>query len=381
MNDIFSELVGLVYEGATEDKPWLSFGDSLRHTLDAQAVAITLHHSQEEMGDVYVMSHAPGDQTDWTAAEQSYRDDFMKADPYRPSQLLPGELVMTEAAQQPPSMQSFLERLGITHSLRACYAESGGMRCWIDVVWRLEKPGTPFVPANLELMRQIKPHINRALELYAVMKQQEAEKLIYASVVDHFALGCILLNERGEVIHINHIAASILGEWPNISIVRGRIAITERSVQRALDEAILTVIVTRSQDATPFGEKLVRLGNPPGKLLGLLVYPAPLAHYYRSIKAPSAIVHLSNLTPGKEDQRSSRPMPLAQVAQLFGLTRQESTLALLLAHGHTIVEAAKDMAIAETAARNYSKRIYAKTGVASQTELVRLMLRSLSFLR
>lgn len=37
--------------------------------------------------------------------------------------------------------------------------------------------------------------------------------------------------------------------------------------------------------------------------------------------------------------------------------------------------------IAENAARNYSKKVYAKMGIAGQTELVRTLLRCLSFLR
>ena len=63
------------------------------------------------------------------------------------------------------------------------------------------------------------------------------------------------------------------------------------------------------------------------------------------------------------------------------MTRQEAKLALLLAYGHNLAEAACEMCIAENAARNYSKKIYAKMGIAGQTDLVRLMLRSLSFLR
>jgi DNA-binding CsgD family transcriptional regulator/PAS domain-containing protein len=327
------------------------------------------------------MAHAPGDRTDWIEVERIYRNDFMSDDPHRLSELRPGESVLTVAASQSPTVRAFLADIGITHSLRACFAEPGGMRCWLDMIWNIPESAAPCITGSLEMMRRLSPHLNRATALYVAMKRQEAERAIYASVVDHFALGCLLLNENGEVIHVNHIAASIIAEWPNVAIVRGRITIAERMAQRELEDAIAGIMAARRQGKAAAPEKLVRVGTPGGRLLGLLVYPAPPARYYRGTQAPSAIVHLSDLSPGQETPRAPRPMPLGKIAQLFGLTRQESTLALLLAHGHTIAESARDMCIAETAARNYSKKVYAKMGVSSQTELVRLMLRSLSFLR
>ena len=56
-------------------------------------------------------------------------------------------------------------------------------------------------------------------------------------------------------------------------------------------------------------------------------------------------------------------------------------VALLLAYGNTLAEAAQEMGIAEIAARNYSKKIYGKMGIAGQADLIRLTLRSIAFLR
>ena len=56
-------------------------------------------------------------------------------------------------------------------------------------------------------------------------------------------------------------------------------------------------------------------------------------------------------------------------------------MALLLAYGNTLAQAVQEMGIAEIAARNYSKKIYSKMGIASQADLIRLVLRSISVLR
>ena len=49
--------------------------------------------------------------------------------------------------------------------------------------------------------------------------------------------------------------------------------------------------------------------------------------------------------------------------------------------GFDLTEAAQEMGIAEIAARNYSKKIYSKMGIAGQADLIRLTLRSIAFLR
>ena len=65
-----------------------------------------------------------------------------------------------------------------------------------------------------------------------------------------------------------------------------------------------------------------------------------------------------------------------QLCELFGLTSSEAGLALALCNGRSIAEAAEDQGLTIETARSYSKRLYSKTGVKGQTDLVRLILRS-----
>jgi DNA-binding CsgD family transcriptional regulator len=63
-----------------------------------------------------------------------------------------------------------------------------------------------------------------------------------------------------------------------------------------------------------------------------------------------------------------------RLCQLYGLTRVESNLARLIAEGRTVEEAAAALRIAVNTARAYLKRVFDKTGVRRQAELVRLLL-------
>ena len=65
-----------------------------------------------------------------------------------------------------------------------------------------------------------------------------------------------------------------------------------------------------------------------------------------------------------------------QIAELFGLLPSEARFALLLSRGLSIAEAGAKLGLTIETARNYSKKIYAKTGARGQADLVRFILTS-----
>lgn len=76
--------------------------------------------------------------------------------------------------------------------------------------------------------------------------------------------------------------------------------------------------------------------------------------------------------------RSDPPVKLAQ--KLFGLMPAETSLAIQLANGPSLDEAAQALSIRLNMARAHLSSIFSKTGVRRQTELVRLFLNSLAWL-
>lgn len=378
-----TDLLDRIYEGPSEEVPWQGFVDILRRALQARAVVLTLHHVEGECHDLYVMACAPGDTTDWDAVETMYRTEFMAEDPMRPGLMHPGQMVVTDFHFNDQRRRQFAEGLGIAHSLRTCCAEPGGTRCWLDVVRGREDGHRPFSSTDLNRIRMLTPHLTRALGFYARIKRQESERAIYEGMVEHFALGCLLLNEDGAVIHMNRTAAAALERWPGIRLSRGRLTLSDRTAQQVLDASITALADGVDRAAAAFGQcgTLIRLGLNQGRLLALLVYPAPRQKYFRGGNAPAVIIYLCDPRDALDVLHPAHSQSLDRISQLFGLTRQEAALSLRLGYGETIAEAAREMGIAETAARNYSKKIYAKMGIASQTDLVRLILRSLPFLR
>ena len=70
------------------------------------------------------------------------------------------------------------------------------------------------------------------------------------------------------------------------------------------------------------------------------------------------------------------PPSCEQLVDMFGLLPSEARLAWLLAQATSIRDAAAALGLSEETARNYSKKIYAKTGASGHAELVRVIMTS-----
>ena len=81
----------------------------------------------------------------------------------------------------------------------------------------------------------------------------------------------------------------------------------------------------------------------------------------------------------RRHERVADPIDLAPLlARELALTPREAALAACLAAGRSLVEAAHELNLTEETARNYSKRIFAKTGTTGQADLVRRSLGGLA---
>lgn len=372
-------LLETLYAGATESPPWHSFAAALRLALQARNVGITLRHDAGNGRDVYVMAGIPDDPLDWEHIESVYRADFMALDPDRPAQMAHGEIRQTNLHDPHQRQHSFFRALGIAHNLRICCEATPGTRCWIDVVRGTPTCTEAFTPDDRQLLELLLPHLTRALSWYATLKRQEVEKTIYESLLEHFAIGCVLLNRRGHVVHCNPIALRQCTPGAHVALQQKNLRLQDPKLQKQLDACVQRMVQHPEQAAAHDGQ-LIKMGGSGDHLLGLLVHSAPRPPYDPGEHSPCVVIYLIDL-PVRANQAVHRPHALQRVMHLFDLTPQEANLALLLMWGHSIAQAATHMGIAETAARNYTKRIYAKVGITSQADLIRLLLRSLPLLQ
>jgi DNA-binding CsgD family transcriptional regulator len=94
----------------------------------------------------------------------------------------------------------------------------------------------------------------------------------------------------------------------------------------------------------------------------------------RFLPLPVAQLAVSFLVCLVRDEEQERSMLLHQLSLQYRLSPSEVQLCFLIRDGHSLFEAAIELSTTYTAVRARLKRIFEKTGVQRQTDLVRLLL-------
>ncbi|MFC6521027.1 helix-turn-helix transcriptional regulator [Undibacterium arcticum] len=114
--------------------------------------------------------------------------------------------------------------------------------------------------------------------------------------------------------------------------------------------------------------------RPSGKSnLGVVVRSVPMSEWSEGKHRAAAAVFV-------RDPESQAQAPQEVVRQMFSLTPAEAGLAIQLANGLSLDEAAEALNITRNTARAHLRSIFGKTGVTRQTELVRILLNSVAAL-
>lgn len=373
-------MLDLIYEGPLEARPWQAFVDQLRAVTGATRVSIQLYRPEDAERDIRVTAAThPDAKVDWRSLRDTYRQGYMAADPIRHYKLTPGQIVTLDDCRGSAFRDELLLPLGIDDYVRTSFSEPGGLSGWLQMIGH--RPTAPFnrdvAVAWLEILT---PHLGRALRLYARILVNQGEKATYQDAISHLSFGSIVLDGRGRILDTNGVAAGLIEKYAEMAVADGKLAVADAAANAELQTAIAAAIAIRKRQSKENYVELVRMRTKCGALLGFLIMPTPLFTLYQGEDTPNVVLYVCDLDQHIVDRSDRQRKAELLVAKLFKLTRSEAKLAVLLADGQTMSEAAMEMGIAEGSARNYSKRIYEKTDIKRQSDLIRLIYKSVALL-
>jgi DNA-binding CsgD family transcriptional regulator/PAS domain-containing protein len=384
IDQAYDTLIGLIYEGALEKKPWQSALPLLREMFDAQVVSLVLRPPAEGDRGVILNSLRPdpettpdqsesGDPSDWELT--AYREQFFSLDPFinlPPDQvisledLLPdAELVVSEYYQQ------YLQPINLFRILGVDTQEPGGMLARLRISRRREEPR--FDDKDRQRLARITPHLCRAIQIFATLSRTTSERDIYAGAVDQLAVATIILDEQGRVLNTNAVARAVLEEAGGLTLHGKHLHVEGRDINRELQAAVKQVIEAQHRGETSLVRAL-RVPRDGGHAdLGLVLRPVSTGEWHEGQSSPCVAVFVSD--PDQRETASQQTL-----AELFELTPAEANVAILLSRGLSLAEVSDAQNISQHTARAQLKSIFAKTGVSRQAELVRLVLKSVASL-
>ena len=380
----FSNLIGLLYQGALEPQPWQSALPALREALDAQVVSLVLRPPSADDEGVILNcvrqdesvdnSHVTlADPNDWEVS--AYREQFFSLDPFV-SLPLDKVIALEDILPDKDLVTSdyylhYLKPINLFRILGVDTSEPGGMLARLRFSRRASEPR--FKATERQLLTLLTPHLSRAIEMYAKLNRMTSERDLYAGAVNQLSVASIILDEQGRMLTTNAVGRALLDQGEGLSLRDGHLHIEGRNINKELQEALTSIIREQLHGETSMVRAL-RVPRPGGRSdLGLVVRPVPASQWSEGQVSPSAAVFISD--PDLQES-TSRPI----LGALFELTPAEANLATLLARGLSLAQVSVAQNISQHTARAQLKSIFAKTGVSRQAELVRLVLKSVASL-
>lgn len=261
------------------------------------------------------------------------------------------------------------KRLAVYHDLYSrydvpwwgCVAFLVDGRPWVMPFLRSESQG-PFARADASALLALAPHLERLIKLGRHMGMSHAGNTLEA--FDNMDVAALLVDWKGTVAATNRKANSLLDR--DFVISQNRLVVADSQGQRDIDALFAQLTSTSGPRDFDRAEPVIvrrRSGAP------LLVDAIPaVGAMGDALQYTRAIILITD--------PAEKRMPSEETLQrMFGLTRSEARLAVLVGSGLPPAEAAQILGVKRETSRTDLKRIFEKTGVSRQSQLSALVSR------
>lgn len=366
--DQLSALVGAIYQGPLEPVPWSGALVMLRDILRANWATLILRPASADQLALIIRAGDQGPEV-YHAAYSHY--EAFSMDPFvglPPDHVVTIDEMMSTSWMEGKFYETFLEPNDIRFIMGVDTVTEGGANCRLRIT---RPPGErDFSEKAKALCQALLPHLRRSVTLHSRIESIETERQLYSSTMDRMLVGTVVFDESGLILRTNAVASGVLAEKDGIRINQNRLhaefAAEDRELQRLIKMALT------ESGAVPAVPQPMTVTRPSGRAsLGVLVRSVPSGEWSEERHRPAAVAFI-------RDPERKWQLSLEMVRQLFGLTGSEAALALLLANGFTLDEAAVELGIRKNTIRAHLRSIFAKTGVRRQTTLIHLLLSSVA---
>jgi DNA-binding CsgD family transcriptional regulator len=224
----------------------------------------------------------------------------------------------------------------------------------------------PIEKRDIAVLARLIPTLRRALLVNRNRSRAGMKKNIALTALNLIPVGVILLDGRGRLLSLNRRARSILDQGDGLSLGVDGLQAVRPQDRRRLDGLLAPIL---NPEASP--ERRAALCpisrtsmNPPYSLLAVPVTPQSDFLWNTAVRGA---VFIS--APEGSETASGHVL-----GALYGLTGTEARLAVQLMRGFSVDLSSRRVNISIHSARTYLKRIFAKTGVNRQGDLIRLLL-------
>lgn len=377
-----SNLIALIYEGATDPSRWTKdilpavanyiqahgcFLFTALHTPQDGGYFF-LHGIRQEVVDLYMSKYISSDV--WTISA-------VKKNLFLEGNVVLGEELVTK--------DQLLESV----IYKECLSLNDMAQLMTSVIFGMDSTSTmpsacsffrglsdpTFSEKDRSRMQLVLPHLSRSLGVMQRLRTAELTVATSLAVLDRLHSGVLLLNASGAVAFANTKAQRILDEADGLGLRKSSnayglnfIVADNNQITKVINEAV-SATLERDPYSTPHFSKSIVVPRTSGGA-NYTLQLSSLGEQNEFIAATGEFAAIIFINDGAQDVVID-PVLLQSA---YGLTPAEAKVAITLLKSESALEVAKTLGTSPNTVNTQIKHVYAKLGVDTRARFVKLML-------
>jgi DNA-binding CsgD family transcriptional regulator len=360
-----TQLIGEIYDAALDASRWTDVLAKIARYVDGQAAGLLTKDGVSKSGTVY---YQVGVDPHFVRA---YSETYWKFDPvaslpdYDLEQIVSvPDLIPYEEFTAGRFYREWAQPQGWIDAANAVLEKSTSSCAYMTVL-RSEVSGM----VDDEMRRRmglIVPHVRRAVRTGKVIDLRQAEAATFAGILDGLSPAIFLVDAEGQIIHGNAASRAMIDAGCLLRVVHGRLAASDAQVDQTLNNAIVAA-ATADEEAGGKGSS-VSLRGHGGERYVAHVLPLGAGERHTHGVGSRAV---AALFVRKAELETAPPSEV--IGKTYKLTPTELRVLLAIVNVGGVRQVAGNLGVADTTVKTHLGRLFEKTGVSRQADLVKLV--------
>jgi DNA-binding CsgD family transcriptional regulator len=360
-----TQLIGEIYDAALDASRWIPVLAKIASFVNGQAAGLLTKDGVSRSGNVHYQTGVD------PQFVQSYSDTYWKFDPvaslpdYDVEQIVSvPDLLPYEEFVVGRFYREWAQPQGWIDAANAVLEKSTSSCAYLTVL-RSQAGGM----VDVEMRRRmglIVPHVRRAVRTGKVVDLRQSEAATFANVLDGLSPAIFLVDAEGQIIHGNAASRSVMATGDLLRAVHGRLAASDAQADQGLHRAIVAA-ATADEDTGGKGSA-VSLKSNAGERYVAHVLPLNAGERHKAGMGSRAV---AALFVRKAELETAPPSEV--IRKTYKLTPTELRVLLAIVNVGGVRQVAGNLGVADTTVKTHLGRLFEKTGVSRQADLVKLV--------
>ena len=367
----FSGLLARFYEAAVNPDAWYVALRTMRRYLHTQSAMLFTENLDSRKVSLSVLDKAA------KTLVQEYYDFYIHKSPLLKAKLsVPfGEVTATNMLMPDREWErhefyyDFLRRCERFYEMGALIAKDADSVSVVSVI-RAKRTGG-YTRHEMDRLRQLMPHLQRALEIGRRIGFAASERASLVALLDRLALGVILFDEDARAVYLNRRAEEMVSAGSVLTLKSGELLASTPTQTQGLLDLLRVAIRTATGEGQHSGGGMTMRRRGAAQELKVLITPLLSGSMATGLGGANIRAAMFLSEPGSP--ALLRPDLLRE---LFSLTEAEALVVRELANGRSPQEISGVLNISWHTVRTQQRAVYEKLGVSSQAQLVKTVLSS-----